>query len=90
MENQLLYEMKGGAGVILLNTTAESVVPSKGIVIREDTVVDSWEDEDGVDLVERLNISGATLYVSDPPLWVPAGKKSSTLKLTSGSVWQIK
>jgi len=90
MNDQILYEMKGGAGLILLNTTGESTVPSKGFVIREDTIIDSWEDEDGVDLVERLNISGATLLVSDPPLWVPAGKHTKTLKLTSGSVWQIK
>jgi len=61
----------------------------KALVIREDTVIASWTDEDGFDLVAYYGISAVTLLVTDPVLRVPGGKVTGELTLTSGSVFGI-
>lgn len=81
--------MIGNNGVKLIDDTNAHTFPFRGIVIREETVISAWTDSDGFDLVNFLDISGATLLVSDPLLMIPSGKINGSITLTSGSIWAI-
>lgn len=91
MDNQdFLSKMIAQSGMKLLNTTATSTFPSWGLVVREDTVIAVWTDQNDVDLVQAFEVASQTLTSVDPVLTVPNNKRTKTLKLTSGSVWQLK
>ena len=74
-------------GLILEAGTGANTTKHYGIVIREDTVIAAWEDEDGVDLVAEFEIGSVTVKVTDPPIMIPRNKKGVTITLTSGSIW---
>lgn len=77
-------------GAKLIDDGAEYTDSHRAIVIREDSVVEEWEDEDGFDLVAFYGIGTKTLLVSDPVLLVPGGKIGGKFELTSGSAWLIR
>lgn len=81
--------MFGENGVKLIDDADEHLFAFKGIIIREDTVIEEWLDQEGFNIVTHYDINGVTLYVTDPILMVPAGKKNGKFELTSGSVWVI-
>ena len=76
-------------GAKLIDDGDEHTFAFRAIIIREDTVIEEWEDQDGLDLVAYYDISGVTLSVTDPILMVPGGLKNGKFELTSGSAWVI-
>jgi len=88
-EQEYYTQATGDHGLKLINDTDSHDFPFTALVIREDTVIDSWTDEDGFDLVAFFRIDSETLYVTDPVLKIPAGKATAELTLASGSVFGI-
>lgn len=74
-------------GAVLEATTNPNTTKGYGIKVREDTVIAAWLDENSVNLVTLFGIGTKTLKVTDPVLMVPGNKRSSTITLTSGSIW---
>ena len=72
------WKYEDGTGA---NTTA-----CVGIMPTEDTVVATWTDSGGVDLVAYFGIGSKTITKDFPALIIPGGKKSATITLTSGAV----
>lgn len=69
--------------------TGANTTPCVGLMATEDTVVASWTDSDGVDLVAYFGISGKTITTNFPAMIIPGGKKSASFALTSGAVVAI-
>ena len=74
-------------GLVLEDGTSANTTKHYGILIRENTVISAWADEDGNDLVAKYGISGKGLLVTDPIMLVPGDKIGATITLTSGSIW---
>lgn len=87
---QALNRLLANDGMVLEAGTSANTTDFYGIVIREDTVISAWTDEDGKDLVADFGISGVTLLSTDPALIIPGSKNNGSLTLTSGSVWLLK
>jgi hypothetical protein len=87
---QALNRLLANDGMVYLTGTDANTTDFYGIVIREDTVITAWTDEDGKNLLTDFNISTVTLLATDPALIIPGGKTNGSLQLASGSVWLLK
>ena len=87
---QALNRLLANDGMVLEAGTTANTTAFYGIVIREDTVISAWTDEDDVNLVTKFNLGTETLLSTDPALIIPGGKHNGSLTLTSGSVWLLK
>ena len=76
-------------GMFLVSDTETYTAGFYGVVVREDSVISSWEDEDGRNLITYLGLSGKTLTSTDSALMIPGGKYSGTFSLSSGSAWLL-
>jgi len=88
--NEFNSIMLADHGSLIIDDADEHTISHRAIVIREDTVIEEWLDESGIDLIVLYGISTKTLYVTDPVLLVPGGQKGSKIELTSGSIWLIR
>lgn len=77
-------------GSHLIGDIAAHTYAYRAIVVREDTVIATWKDMNGLDLVAHFGIAAKVLLATDPVLLVPFGQLSKTITLTSGSIWGIK
>lgn len=79
-----------GNGMLLEDGTSVNTNKHYGIVVRQSTVVASWTDSEGNNLLTKFGIAGKTLLVTDPALIIPGNLSSSSVQLASGSVWLLK
>lgn len=84
-----LYKMIASNGMLLIDDVLSHNLPGYGIVIRENTIINTWIDKDGNNLIDFFNISGKTLRVTDPALIIPESKKNGSITLNSGSIWLL-
>jgi hypothetical protein len=83
-----------GMSMVLENTTSENVTKHSGVVVRETSRIATWtatndNTNEEVDLVAKFDIAATDLLVTDPALLIPDGLTSSSITLTSGSVWLL-
>jgi hypothetical protein len=84
------YMQTAPNGALLIDDTNAHTDDGYAVVIREDTVIAAWTDEDSRDLVAYFGISGKTLKVTDPMLIIPGQNGNGSITLTSGSLWLMK
>ena len=88
--NEFNSIMLSDHGALIIDDGDEHFIAHRAIVVREDTVIEEWKNEEGTDLVAFYGITSKVLYVTDPVLLVPGGNTGGKLELTSGSIWLIK
>jgi len=88
-----LGRMSVANGIRLETGTAAVTRRIVGLIIRTDTVIAAWTAKDAngrtIDLVALFNISGVTLYNTDPAFVIPGNLEHISYTLTSGTVWEI-
>lgn len=77
-------------GSVLIDDADEHFIAHRAIVVREDTVIEEWLDEEGNNIMNFYGIATKTLLVTDPVFLIPGGAIGAKLELTSGSVWLIR
>lgn len=88
----VLNKLLASKGALLITGTTANTSDGYGIVVREDTVIEAWTDEDGNDLLAKFGITTevTVLTTDDIALIIPGGLGNGSIKLTSGSVWLLK
>jgi hypothetical protein len=81
-----IHKLVAPNGYVIESTTNANTTKGYGIFFRSETVISAWTDEDGINLITKLGLTGVTLVVTDPPLMVPGNKKSGSITLASGSI----
>ena len=82
-----LHKLLAGSGWKSLRTTTASDISHYGVSIITDSIIETWVDEDDLDLVDFFNIEGLLLTKEHIPLIIPNNKKSTSIKLsTAGEV----
>jgi hypothetical protein len=87
IQPSLIQKMIAPNGMYLVDDAVIHNVRGYGIVIRENTIIASWFDSVGNDLLALFDIAGATLLVTDPAIMVPENLAIGSITLTSGSIW---
>ena len=89
-ESSLIAAYAGG----FVYTTSNAAITTEhaGVKVVGNSVISAWTDSDGNDLVAKFGISGVTLTSAFPPLIIPGGLKSTSIRLaaTNGGICLIK
>jgi hypothetical protein len=88
-QTEVYNRLVSNKGMFLVSDTEVYTAGFYGLVIREDSVISSWEDEDGRNLITYLGLSGKTLTSTDSALMIPGGKYNGSFSLSSGSAWLL-
>ena len=82
-----LMTISAGNGWYYSTSTDAITEKHYGLVVIGDTIITSWTDDEGTDLLAKFNLSGVTLTSDFPPLIIPSNRSSSSITCsTNGGI----